>query len=121
MIAQWGPDAAQATQSPDASLGLPGLSAIAIVLIVGSLILVAWRRRKGIPGVRGTAGGAAISNALMDFNSIFMPNHANGAVVSKLEEEEHEDHAGEGPEAWTRAEPKVPSPYRNDDGGEPLN
>lgn len=115
MLAQWGPDTVQVTQSPDATLGLPGLSGIAMGLIVASLIFVAWRRRKGGPGVRGSTGGAAMGNALMDFNSTFMPNHANAAVVLKLEEEEHYDQAGEGPTPWTPPVPSREAPYRTDD------
>jgi hypothetical protein len=116
MFALWGPDTAHVTQSPDAASGLPGLSGIALGLIVASLIFVAWRRRKGTPGVRGSAGGAAVGNALMDFNSTFMPNHANAAVVLKLEEEVHRDQAGEGPTPWTPPVPKSDAPYRTDDG-----
>jgi|GEM_PF-2546958 len=116
MLAQWGPDTVQVTQSPDTALGLPGLSGIAIALIVGSLILVAWRRRKGHDGIRRSASGAAMGNALMDLNSTFMPNHANAAVVLKLEEEEERDEAGEGPAPWTPPAPKRDAPYRDDDG-----
>ena len=116
MLALWGPDTAQVTQSPDATLGLPGLSGIAMGLIVASLILVAWRRRKGGRGFRSSTGGAAMGNALMDLNSTFMPNHANAAVVLKLEEEEHYDEAGEGPTPWTPPPPKPDAPYRSSDG-----
>ncbi len=96
-------------------MGLPGLSAIAITLIIGSLILVAWRRRSGrTGGFRGSASGAAMGNALMDLNSAFMPNHASAAVVCMLEEEEVRDDAGEGPTPWTPPAPKIDSPYRAD-------
>ena len=115
MLALWGPDAAQVTQTPDQSLGLPGLSGLVIALAVGSLIFMAWRRRKGILGVRGTTGGAAMGNALMDMNAMFMPNHANAEVVLKLEEEAYEDAAGEGPTPWTPPPAPPESPYRSDD------
>ena len=121
MLAQWGPDTAQVTQSPDATLGLPGLSGIAMGLIVASLILVAWRRRKGSAGIRRSSGGAAMGNALMDLNSTFMPNHANAAVVLKLEEEEEQDTAGEGPTPWTAPVPLPDTPYRQRQDGEWLN
>ncbi|MCR9159904.1 MAG: hypothetical protein ACE37F_06110 [Nannocystaceae bacterium] len=116
MFALWGPDTAHVSPSPDSALGLPGLSGIAIALMVTSLIVVAWRRRKGTSGFRGSTGGAAVGNALMDFNSTFMPNHANAAVVLQLEEEELRDEAGEGPVPWTQPPPAREAPYRTDDG-----
>ena len=116
MFVLWGPDTAQVTQTPDASLGLPGLSGLAIGLVVVSLIFMAWRRRKGIPGVRRSASGAAMGNALMDLNATFMPNHANAAVVLRLEEEAYEDDAGEGPTPWTPPPARTETPYRNDEG-----
>ncbi len=115
VLAQWGPEPSQVGRVSDATMDLPGLSAIAIALIVASLILVAWRRRRGqAGGLRGSTGGAAMGNALMDFNSTFMPNHANAAVVCMLEEEEERDEAGEGPTPWTPPELRPHAPYRQD-------
>ncbi len=111
MLAMWAPDGAQVSQSPDPVMGFPGLPGLVLGLFAASLILMAWRRRKGTPGVRGSAGGAAMGNALMDVNSAFMPNHANSAVICMLEEEEERDEAGEGPKPWTRPPAPIESPY----------
>lgn len=120
MLMMWGPEGAQVSQSPEPLMGFPGLPGLVLGLFVASLILVAWRRRKGVPGVRGSAGGAAMGNALMDVNSAFMPHHANSAVICMLEEEEERDEAGEGPQPWTP--PPVPSnsPYRADNDVDPT-
>ena len=32
--------------------------------------------------------GTSVGNAFMDLNATFMPNHADAAVICKLEEEE---------------------------------
>lgn len=121
MLALWGPEGTQVSQSPDTVSGFPGLSGLVLGLFVASLILVAWRRRKGTPGVRGSAGGTAVGNAFMDLNSAFMPNHANSAVICMLEEEEVRDEAGEGPTPWTSAPKKIESPYRADNKDDDAN
>lgn len=121
LLALWGPEGAQVSQTPDAVMGFPGLPGLALGLFVASLIFVAWRRRKGTPGVRGSVGGAAMGNALMDVNSAFMPNHANSAVICMLEEEEERDEAGEGPAPWTPPPPQTESPYRAQDQDPRLN
>lgn len=119
MLAIWGPEGgAQLSRSPDAVMGFPGLSGLALGLFVASLIFFAWRRLKGgpnVPGVRSSVAGGAMGNALMDVNSAFMPNHANSAVICMLEEEEERDEAGEGPAPWTPPAAKLESPYRADD------
>ncbi len=121
MLAMWGPEGAQASQTPDPVMGFSGLPGLALGLFVASLILVAWRRRKGTSGFRGSVGGAAMGNALMDVNSAFLPHHANSAVICMLETEEHRDEAGEGPKPWTRPPTPTQSPYRVSDPNKRLN
>lgn len=117
----WGPETVQVTTTPDAAIGLPGLSFLAIAVFVASVVFMAWRKLKGRSGVRRSTSGAAMGNALMDLNSAFMPHHANAAVVCKLEEEEEQDTAGEGPTPWTAPVPLPDTPYRQRQDGEWLN
>ena len=123
MLALWGPEGEHVSQAPGMVSGFPGLSGLALGLFVASLIVVAWRRRKGTPGYRSSTAGAAMGNALMDVNSAFMPNHANSAVICMLEEEEERDEAGEGPTPWTAPPAPPRTPYREEtrEPHEPLN
>lgn len=104
-----GPQAEQAPLPPDIS----GFSVIVLVLFGLSLLLVLRKRWKKQRGYRSSPGGAAMGNALFDINAVFQPHHANAAVICKLEEEEEQDDAGEGPEPWTRpGAPPNEDPYR---------
>lgn len=100
------------TVQNEPGLGVPGFSFVVMILFIASLALVWRRRRKGQDGIRRSPGGSAMGNALLDFNAVFQPHHANAAVVCKLEEEELRDDAGEGPEPWTPPPSPKPDPYR---------
>jgi hypothetical protein len=91
-----GPAVEQTQTAPPMPAPLAGV-VLLLVLASVALVIASWRRRRrgGPGGYRGHRGGAAVGNALMEFNAVFAPHHADAAVIRQLEEEpETDDIAG---------------------------